>query len=120
MSFLNNFVLTVTLINLIGVSICSFPEDNVQDVRLMDDELLIDGDVLVKKSNSTRAMKITVPRDHQLWPQKTLVYQISPQFNSQRRNNIIQATNILSRRTNCLRFKQRTSESDYVNIVFEG
>lgn len=94
----------------------SFPEDNLKHTdELHPDEVLIEGDILVKK-NELSNFRNAIRNRHYLWAQRTLIYQISNSFSAAERMNIRQSMDIISQRTGCIKFKNRDREPDYVTI----
>lgn len=114
-----NFLTAFAFCGVISAAICRFPEDNL-NATLPPDEVLIDGDVLIKRSAWRNNSRITLLDDMLLWPAKTVPYVISSAFGETYRNNIISAMNTIAELSGCIRFIPRTIENDFVNIVYEG
>lgn len=83
--------------------------------RLDPDEVLIEGDIVVKRRELT-TYRVGVRSQRKIWPQKTLIYEISNKFSTRHRANILRAMDGITQRTGCIKFKRRDKERDYVNI----
>lgn len=83
-----------------------------KDMRSVADKQLLWDDILVPEGYS---LKSGVVGDRYRWPNRELIYVMDPAFSAEEANIVYQAMTEISSRT-CIRFRQRSSEGDYVYI----
>lgn len=111
------FVTRVVLFNIISSTFAGILEHN-RNIRLADDEVLEQGDILRYRVPSNSRAIAKKPKKF-LWPNAIVPYVISSTFKSEHVRNIHRAMRTIERKT-CVKFVKRTSQRSFVNILYTG